>query len=181
MKFFESEFMAMKEFMTPYGPVEESIRILSALENLPQFKEARTVLVYVSMSGEVRTREFLERWQALGKRVVLPKVVGKKLELREYHPEMLSPGYCGIAEPSDSAPEVKRSEVDLAVIPGVAFSCQKDENGVERYYRLGRGGGFYDGLLSELKCPFVGVCFPFRIVEELPLEAWDVPIDIVLS
>ena len=58
-------------------------------------------------------------------------------------------------------------EIDLAVIPGVAF----DRHGV----RLGRGKGYYDRLLPLMLNAYrIGICFPFQLLEQLPSEPHDV-------
>ena len=187
MKSLEAEFLASGDLFSLHGPVEETVRIMSELERLEQFRNASCVLAYMSMPGEVRTPDYLARWRAEGKRVVLPKVTGETLELREYDPAALVPGYRGIMEPSESAALAEPSEIGLAVVPGMAFSFQKGPDGVERFYRLGRGfyrlgrgGGFYDRLLPMLDCPLVGVCYPFRFVDFLPLDEWDMPLDLVV-
>lgn len=180
MKSLEAEFLASGDLFSLHGPVEETVRIMSELERLEQFRSASCVLAYMSMPGEVQTPDYVARWRAAGKRVVLPRVVGETLELREYDPALTVSGYRGIPEPSEAAPLVSPSEVGLAVVPGVAFSFQKGPDGVERFYRLGRGGGFYDRLLPMLDCPLVGVCYPFRFVDNLPLDEWDMPLDLVV-
>lgn len=147
--------------------------VWSPVEASSAFASANTVLVYMDIPGEVPTQAFIDRWRA-SKRILIPLVVGDELELCEYDPEKLVEGYKGILEPSASATRVSPSEVDLALVPGVAF-CQRDG----RLWRLGRGKGFYDRLLPQLSCPAFGIYFPFRLVSELPLDPWDRPLDLV--
>lgn len=180
MRSLEAEFLASGDLFHLHGPVDETVRIMSCLEGLAQFADASCILAYMALPGEVQTKEYIERWRAAGKRMVLPKVRGEILELLEYDPEKLVPGYRGILEPSDDAHRVEPSEIGLAVVPGVAFSFQKGPDGEDRYYRMGRGGGFYDRLLPLLDCPLVGVCYPFRFVDSLPLDGWDIPLDLVI-
>lgn len=62
--------------------------------------------------------------------------------------------------------------IDVAFIPGMAF----DRNG----HRLGRGKGYYDRLLSHpvfRRVPKIGVCFDFQMVDDVPVEDHDTPID----
>ncbi len=172
--------MASGDFLDMFGYVTESIRISSELENTPQFREASSVLAYMSMPGEVMTRGLVEKWHHEGKRVVLPVVRGETLELKEYNPLKLVRGYKDILEPDGDSPAVDPKELGLAVVPGVAFSYQAGPDGVERYYRMGRGGGFYDRLLPMLSCPVIGICFPFRFVDALPIDEWDRPVDMVI-
>ena len=150
--------------------VTRDISIWEQLEALPQFKEADSVLLYWSMPSEVDTHSFLERWYGR-KRLYLPRVAGEVLEIREYMPEDLQEGYRGIMEPSSQATQV--SEVDLAVVPGMAFDAKGN--------RLGRGGGFYDRLLPSLTCPKVGVCRMEQLVDEVPVQEWDQKVDIVIT
>lgn len=131
------------------------------------FISARTILLYSSLPDEIPTGLFIERCSRT-KRIVLPVVCGDTLVLREYDPERLQSGYCGILEPSSECPEVDPGEIDFAVIPGVAFDreCR----------RLGRGRGYYDRLLPDLSCPTVSVAMPYQIVDCVPSDPWDVRI-----
>ncbi len=148
-------------------------KVWAPVEASRAFAEARTVLVYMNIPGEVPTLDFIERWWG-AKRILIPLVVGEKLELCEYDPSHLVEGYRGIMEPASDARRVPASEVDLALVPGVAF-CVRDG----KLWRLGRGKGFYDRLLSGMDCPKFGIYFPFRLVDELPLDPWDQPLQII--
>jgi 5-formyltetrahydrofolate cyclo-ligase len=75
----------------------------------------------------------------------------------------------GILEPHADAAQFEPEIVELALVPGLLFTKTGD--------RLGYGGGFYDRLLPELRCPLVGVTRDALIVESLPLEVWDVRMD----
>lgn len=160
-----------KSLEGPESDAEVASRIGGTLEALPLFAAARTVLLYSSLYGEVPTGEWIRKWSA-SKRIVLPKVKGDILELREYSPSSIVSGYLGIVEPSDEAPLVGASEIDLAIVPGVAFDSAGG--------RLGHGRGFYDRLLPQLKCCKIGVALPFRIVGKVPSEERDVKMDLVL-
>ncbi len=149
-----------------------SDRICKHLEKLDVFKSAKTILIYHALPDEVQTSEFLERWHG-GKRIVLPLVVGDDLVLKEFSPDKIVPGYKGIPEPSPDAATVDPKEVELAVIPGVAFDSD--------CYRLGRGKGFYDRLIPSLEAPLVGLAFDFQIVDKVPVEIFDRKLDMVVT
>ncbi|MCR4824836.1 MAG: 5-formyltetrahydrofolate cyclo-ligase [Bacteroidales bacterium] len=149
----------------------ESARILSRLEALPAFRDAGCVLLYMALPDEVQTVPLLERWYG-SKRLLLPRVAGEELELFEFRPGDLQDGYRGILEPSADAPKADVSEVALAIVPGIAFA-EKDG----RVWRLGRGKGFYDRFLPRLSCPAIGICYPFRVLEDIPTDPWDRPLD----
>lgn len=154
------------------GDAGENERIWAQVEASPEFRNASVVLAYMSVPGEVPTREFLEKWRGR-KRFVLPKVSGDTLFLKEYSPELLVKGYMGIEEPSDSAPDVDPSLIDLALIPGVAFDSSGN--------RLGHGKGFYDRLLPALRCPVFGLCFSWRLVDSVPVSENDFRADRVVT
>ena len=124
------------------------------------------------MNDEVHTHEFIAKW-AQTKRIILPVVVGDELELRLYTgPQDLTISSYGIAEPTGEL-FTEYHSIDLAIIPGMAF----DRFG----HRLGRGKGYYDKLLPHISCLKVGICFSFQIVEEVPTDALDISMDVIIS
>lgn len=161
-----------REFAASGKENSEVPDIWAKIESLPEFGNAGTVLLYMDIEGEVPTINFIDRWRS-SKRILIPKVVGNGLRLYEYAPDKLTEGYRGIAEPSEDAVPASCSEVDLAIVPGVAFT----RSGI----RLGRGKGFYDRLLPQLACPKIGICFSYRILPDIPSDPWDFPLDKVIS
>ncbi len=130
-------------------------------------------MLYHSLADEVDTHPLLANWSGQ-KQLLLPVVVGSDLELRLYQSsEPLLSGAYGIAEPVGS-PFTDYSAIELALIPGIAF----DRSG----RRLGRGKGYYDRLLPRLPSAYkMGVCFPFQLVDEVPVEEFDILMDEVIT
>ena len=155
---------------------QHSQEIMRLLEDLPVFQRAHVVLIYAALPDEVQTAKFLQRWHGK-KQLLLPVVVGNDLELRIFAgAESLSPGSFGILEPTEQHAFTDFSAIDLAVIPGVAFTPDGK--------RLGRGKGFYDRLLSHPAFRHVykvGVALPHQIVSHLPTAPHDIPLDLVLT
>lgn len=152
--------------------LNQSAKILAALEAHPAFKAAHTILLYHSLSDEVDTHLFIQKWSK-EKQILLPVVVGNELELRIYnHTEKFKIGAYGIKEPIGAA-FTNYPTIDLAVVPGVAF----DQKG----RRLGRGKGYYDRLLPHLSAFKIGICFPFQIIEEVPTEPSDIYMDDIIT
>lgn len=145
---------------------------MTALEAHPAFEAARTILLYHSLKDEVNTHSFIEKWSRK-KRILLPVVVGNDLELRVYTGSHdLAIGSYGIEEPTGE-PFTNYTAIDLVAVPGVAFD--------RRGNRLGRGKGYYDRLLSRIPSAYkIGICFPFQIVEEVPVEAFDIRMDEII-
>lgn len=135
---------------------------------------ALTVLAYYSLKDEVRTEALIERLFQMGHNVLLPVVVGDDIILKKYDGiGSMKPGAFGISEPvGEVFGQDRYGEIDLALIPGRAFT--RDGR------RLGRGRGYYDRLLPYIKCPRIGICFPFQIVEDIPCEPHDMALDEVI-
>jgi len=88
----------------------------------------------------------------------------------------LVPGAYGIPEPRDNANVLRAQDLDLIVVPGVAFDRAGN--------RLGRGAGYYDRFLSLLPSttPCVGLGYDFQVVSSLPnLEPHDRRVTVVLT
>lgn len=154
-------------------------RILSSLEEKEEFKKAGTILLYSSTAGEVATSDFIRKWSEY-KEIVLPCVISEtEMELRKYHPGRMVKGAFSIMEPDKSCERVSADRIELAVVPGVAFAPIRDDIsfGGVRYARLGRGKGYYDRLLPKLKCRTIGICFPFRVLENIPQSEYDQCVD----
>ncbi|WP_462319251.1 5-formyltetrahydrofolate cyclo-ligase [Marinilabilia sp.] len=166
----------IRKLKTQYSP--ETLKtigcdVIQQLEKLPEFQKAKTIFIYWSLPDEVPTHEFIEKWRK-DKTFILPRIVGDHLELRQYTGiESLKPeDSFGIQEPTGPV-LTDLDEIDLAIIPGIAFT--------EEGTRMGRGGGYYDRTLPFLEnaCK-IGVAFPFQVVEEIPIEEHDITLDKVI-
>lgn len=151
-----------------------SIPIMQQVQRLPQFRDAQTILLYWSMEDEVQTHDFVNRWYQQ-KTLLLPCVDGDDLRLRQYTgPDCLKEGeQFGIGEPT--GPEyTDLNSVQMIIVPGVAFDRHNN--------RMGRGRGFYDRLLKSTPNAYkVGVAFNFQMVELVPTEEFDVPMNAVIT
>ncbi len=151
---------------------ELSKAILERLESLDCFKEAKTIMFYWSMKDEVHTHDFILSWYR-HKKILLPCVEGDVLVIREFTgmDSMKEGEAFSILEPIGEVFE-DLDNIDLILVPGVAYD--KDKN------RLGRGGGYYDKLLSETKAVKIGIGFDFQKFENIPVESFDIKMDIIL-
>ena len=164
---------AQKKAMTEGEILTRSAALTELFLQTEHYRRAKTVYGYLPYNQEVRTVPLLEQALKDGKRVAVPKCYDD--EMRFIYLEDLScvaPGYAGIPEPVADEP-VARDENALVLMPGVAFTKTGD--------RMGYGGGFYDRFLSqEPNHPTVALCYEFQILEELPTEEFDIPVDLVL-
>lgn len=146
-------------------------RVFDMLEKTAAFMLADHILMYHSLPDELSTHAFLRKWGAK-KHFYLPRVNGVNLEILPYDESRLELGAFHIEEPTGR--EVCDPEsIEMIVVPAVAY----DRTG----NRLGRGKGFYDRLLATSKATKVGVGYDFQLVDEIPVESHDVPVDIVIT
>jgi 5-formyltetrahydrofolate cyclo-ligase len=152
---------------------------------LPEARQARRVAGFVSTRSEIDTASLLDRLRQRGTDVVLPRVstglIPPRLRFhRADRREDLVFGIFGLLEPRSDAPEVPSHEIDLFMVPGLAF----DRRGM----RVGYGGGYYDELAAYVRAHpdatgarFAGFCFDFQLLDGCPIGEWDVPLDFVVS
>ncbi|MCI7139745.1 5-formyltetrahydrofolate cyclo-ligase [Alistipes sp.] len=161
--------------LTAEERAERSRSLFSRVEQLPEFAAAGTVAFFCALNDEPETLPALVRWSGLGKRIVVPRVEGERMEFFEYTPETLCAGAFGISEPGAGAVLCPPAEIDLVVVPGTAFSPQGA--------RMGRGRGYYDRYLSrsDFRGAKIGVCYAHQLVGKLPVEPHDVAMDRVVT
>ncbi|MEN6493316.1 MAG: 5-formyltetrahydrofolate cyclo-ligase [Thermoguttaceae bacterium] len=155
--------------------------IWQRLASLPEYGRAGTVMGYVHMRDEVRTRSFLPEILKHGKRLVVPYCVGDELELfclRDL--DELALGTFGILEPkpelqAQADRRIDVGQIDLVMVPGVAFD--------RRGGRVGHGKGYYDRLLRRARpdTALVGLAFECQLFAEIPMQPHDVFMDKVIT
>ena len=154
--------------------IEESSRKLGDLFLASElYRNAKTIYGYLPYNQEVQTVPMLEQALADGKRVAVPKIYGDEMKFI-YLTDLtkVEKGYSGIPEPILDDP-VGDDPTALVLMPGLAF----DKDG----HRIGYGGGFYDKFLAaEPNHPTIALCYEFQMVENLPTEEYDIPVDCVL-
>ena len=136
-----------------------------------------TVMLYLSMRSEVDTHDLLSYLLRTKKVALAPTLEAKRLvprritsattELRRHRYGMLQPI-------QDVCPTFPLNQIDLIVVPGIAFDLKK--------YRMGYGGGYYDRFLP--KCPqatWMGLAFKEQVVQDTLPRAWDVALHYILS
>lgn len=151
--------------------MEAAAAVFGQLERTAAFLMAEHILMYHSLPDELFTHSFLKKWGG-GKHFYLPRVNGVNLDILPYEESRLELGSFHIEEPKGDN-TIDPSLIDLIVVPAVAYDRKGN--------RLGRGKGFYDRLLSTTKATKVGVAYDFQIMDSVPTEPHDVPMDMVIS
>ncbi len=142
--------------MTEEEKKKESEDVMMKLENTQQFKSAKTILLFHSLPDEVCTHELIEKY-ASKKKILLPVIDGEKWHIREYKGD-LKTGEYNIQEPTGGN-YYDYGSIDLVVVPGVCFDKDKG--------RVGRGKGYYDRILKEIKAFKIGICFDCQLLSKV--------------
>lgn len=155
-------------------PKAKARHLLKRFLTLPEVEQADTVMVFCGVGREPDTGDLIRTLLAQGKRVVLPVCrPGRQLEVRAITCEsQLEPNQYGIPEPNDSCPPVDKADIGAVLVPNVL--CDR------RGYRLGHGGGYYDRWLADYRGFTAAVCPPERLVDELPRDEHDLPVQCLL-
>jgi 5-formyltetrahydrofolate cyclo-ligase len=174
-----SEVSRLRDALDEADRLERSERIWKRLVELPEFRASSQALFYVSFKSEVDT--FLMRKLAaeLDKAVAVPR--GRQIDKRMtfYYldrDEELESGPYGILQPpADSERIVELEDSSVVLVPGLVFDLKGN--------RLGWGAGFYDRFLSGegRGLPKLGLAFDCQIVDALPAQPHDVPMDAVVT
>ncbi|MCD7978591.1 MAG: 5-formyltetrahydrofolate cyclo-ligase [Tannerellaceae bacterium] len=163
----------LKKLHTPDILSDHSEEICRKLEEQELFRQASCIAIYHALPGEVQTTSILRKWHP-HKKLLLPLIQGYDLSLYPYTGEnSVQKGNFGIWEPIPRGTAYEAKEIDLIIVPGIAFDQQLN--------RMGRGKGFYDRLLSSISAPKIGICFDFQLRESIPCEAFDIPMDMVIT
>ena len=141
----------------------QSALILSQLEKMTVFQEAKTVLLYYPKNNEVDVLPLFKRYKR-DKVLLLPVTHRRGMTANPYEGnDKMHRGKVGIPEPTTPPYE---GEIDLIIVPAVAFDKQGN--------RLGRGGGYYDRFLKKQShATFIGVGYDFQLVDEVPVRQHD--------
>lgn len=137
--------------------------ILSQLEKMTVFREAKTVLLYYPKNNEVDVLPLFKRYKR-DKTLLLPVTHRDRMTAHPYEGnDKMHRGKFGIPEPT--TPEFQ-GKIDVIIVPAVAFDRAGN--------RLGRGGGYYDRFLKKQPhATLIGVGYDFQLVDEVPVRKHD--------
>ena len=167
------ELLAQKRrLLTKENIAEQSASLLTHLEQLPAFQDAKTVLVYYPMHNEVDVLPLIKRYKK-DKTFLFPVVRRKSMTACPYEGNAkMHRGKFNIPEPTTPP---YTGHIDMVLVPGVAF----DKSG----NRLGRGGGYYDRFIACLgrNTTLVGVGYDFQLVDKVPASRRDKKMQYIIT
>lgn len=155
--------------------------IISKLKKMPIYKSSKSIMLYLSFENEIDSSEIIEDCLREGKRVIVPFCDSSDMsitptEIKDMNTDLHISKMGYIQPKRDSLNPVDIADIDLIILPGVAF----DRKG----YRVGLGAGYYDRFLGRVnfEIPTVGLAYDFQIIDSfIQMEDYDIPIDYVMT
>lgn len=169
------EMKAARRALTAEQIKRKSENIIESFANLEEYKNANILSIYMSAFKEPDTSVLINQSLKSGKRVAVPisHTDTRTITLAYFSDNtQIKQGAYGISEPQHIITSDK-DDVDIIIVPGLAF----DKKG----NRLGFGMGYYDTLLAEMSALKVGFCYDFQLLDEIPVQEHDIPMDIVIT
>ena len=151
----------------------------SIIKNLASYIEnVQNIMIFMDMKTEVKITKLLELYPK--KNFFISKITNSKnreMKINKYNKNELILHKFGYYE-SSSNDFYDEEILDVVIVPALAFDSKKN--------RIGFGGGYYDTFLEKVrqknnKALFIGVCYDFQIIDNIPTEKHDVTLDFVVS
>ncbi len=176
-KYWRQELRAQRSKLNAEAIQLAGEKILAQLQKSPRWQQAQHIAAYLSLSGEPDTVRLCQAILDAHKILILPRVSGPR-QLQFHQVTSLanlvrSP--LGILEPETNCPLVAPTNLDIIIVPGVAFDYKGQ--------RLGQGGGYYDQVLplTPAKTWRLGHAHDFQVFPQIPTELHDVKVDTVIT
>lgn len=156
--------------------------IICKFLNSNYYKNSNKIFIYVSYSSEIDTIKIINKALGDGKEIFVPRTVfdTKAMDAVKINSlENMKKDRYGILEPEEGKPCVDPDELDLIVVPGVAF----DKKGG----RMGYGAGYYDRYFKKISnekrnhVKKVALAYDFQIIDDVPMDKQDVKIDYIIT
>ncbi len=169
---------AKRDALAPIERKKRSEIIVRKFFLIEDYRKSTNILLYYPFRSEIDTTIIIKRALRDGKKVILPRVGTRGLELFfiDDISLQLEKGSYGIMEPiPGSCGIAKTADIDLVIVPGVSFD--------KKLNRLGYGGGFYDRLLQKInrKVHKISLCFEMQISEKIPISEHDIKVDLLIT
>ena len=184
-KVLRKEKIKAREALTPQERAEKSRSICAFILQTPEWKRAKTVMIYKFVKGEVQLTGLEEANEALPeaerKTLLYPLCIEDRGMLAiapgstDLNSAAWKKGAFGIPEPvPEQGSVVAPEDIDLVVSPCSSFDGT--------FMRLGMGGGYYDRYLPKCtRADVMLVAFECQRAEKIPAEDWDVPVPCIVT
>ncbi len=157
---------------------QKSRVIIDKVKSTEEYKNSKSIMVYMDFKNEVNTKMFISEALKEGKKVIIPYTDIKNVviipveidsldDLVECKFGYLEPRKEKINNPYDV------DKIDLILVPGVAFDKKRN--------RVGFGKGFYDRLLKNRRAKAIALAYEFQVLDEVPADEHDVKMDMIIT
>lgn len=157
-------------------------KILDKFYKSEYYRKSKKIFIYISYDSEINTKGIINKALKDNKKIYVPRTEFKTrlmdaVEITSL--DNLVESEYGILEPSIKQPHINPNEIDLIVVPGVAFDKQGG--------RMGYGAGFYDRYFKKInednmkKITKLALAYDFQIIEKVPMDEQDIPVNCVIT
>lgn len=176
------DIIKLRDNQLPSSASSKSLLIKNKLFSFEYFKGAKMVMFYVSNKSEVSTHLMIKESLSMGKEVVVPQTDPKNKKLNIFQitnfEEDLKEGIWGILEPKNTCKKVDLKNIDLVIVPAVAYDIKG--------YRVGYGGGYYDRFLPEFynsnkNGKTIGLAYELQITDKIPANKFDQKVNFIIT
>ena len=170
------EVIAKRDLLKNKSALDKKIE--EKLRNNEIYKNSKNIFIYLGFGSEINTIKYVEDFLNEGKKIIIPYTDMKNkvmygIEINTLYG--LEKNKFGILEPTDISEIFNKEDIDLIIMPGVAFD--KFGNGI------GYGGGYYDKYISRknIKCPKIALAYDLQIIDKIQCEEHDIKADGIIS
>ncbi len=177
------KYLEYRNSLTKEQQLYSSRAVAGKLDQLQWVIEAENIMCFVSFGSEIATHDLIKGWLKEGKKVSVPcleklpdgKRVMHAVLINSFN-DLKTKGSFGILEPELSQGVINEpGKLEVVIVPGSVFDIYRN--------RMGYGGGFYDRYLIQTAphCKKIGICYDFQVQKDIPHEAFDVPLDLIVT
>jgi len=181
-KILRKEILAKRKNINTVEKEEKDRKILEKFYESKYYIEAKNIFIYISYDSEINTKGIINKALKDNKKIYVPRTEFKTrfmdaVEITSLD-NVIESEY-GILEPSIEEPHIEPNELDLIVVPGVAF----DRNGG----RIGYGAGFYDRYFKRIskdrikRITKLALAYDLQVLDNIPMNEQDVPVNYIIT
>lgn len=159
---------------------EKSKIIVDKLTSMKEFNNSKTVFIYMDFKNEVKTGEIINLLFKENKHVVVSwtdKVNTEiiPVEIKDLKNDLINSSFGYLEPKKENVVPVKIEDIDLIVVPGVAFD--------KKLNRIGFGKGYYDRILKLRRkdTPAIAIAYEFQVLDEIPYDEHDIKMDVIIT
>lgn len=155
----------------------EFISAIGDKELLKTLKNAKRIALYRAFDGEVPVDGLAKFFMDKGITCCFPRIENDRMvfcDCISLDDSEFTVSSLGIKEPDTSKTPVEPGDIDVVVLPALAYN--------EEGTRLGAGGGFYDryiGSMGSARPYLLGICYEFQICSDVPSDGHDISADFI--